>query len=147
MKTAILGFILVVISSFLHAIAQAPAADISRIKNKWLDIPYANKSASEKLDIYLPDEGKGPFPVIISVHGGAFLGGDKADAQLNPMLQGLKLGYAVVSVNYRLSGEAIFPANIMDVKAAVRWVKANARQYKLNPDKTCLLYTSDAADE
>ena len=51
------------------------------------------------------------------------------------MLEGLKRGYAVVSINYRLSGEAIWPAQINDVKAAVRWVRANAKQYKLNPDK------------
>jgi acetyl esterase/lipase len=51
------------------------------------------------------------------------------------MLKGLKRGYAVVSINYRLSGEAIFPAQIYDVKAAVRWIRANAKQYKLNPDR------------
>ena len=118
--------------------AQPPGPNISWIKNKWKDIAYANKSAAEKLDIYLPNEGNGPFPIIMSVHGGAFLGGDKADGQVNPMLQGLKRGYAVVSINYRLSGEAIFPADIMDVKAAIRWVKANANQYKLNPDKIAL---------
>ncbi|MFX6250405.1 alpha/beta hydrolase, partial [Acinetobacter baumannii] len=65
----------------------------------------------------MPDEGDGPFPVIISIHGGAFMFGDKADGQLNPMLEGLKHGYAVVSINYRLSGEALFPATIHDVKA------------------------------
>jgi acetyl esterase/lipase len=51
------------------------------------------------------------------------------------MLEGLKRGYAVVSINYRLSPEAIFPAQIYDVKAAVRWIKANSRLYKFNPDK------------
>ena len=51
------------------------------------------------------------------------------------MLKGLRRGYAVVSINYRLSGEAIFPAQIYDVKAAVRWIRANAIQYKLNPEK------------
>jgi len=51
------------------------------------------------------------------------------------MLEGLKRGYAVVSINYRLSPEANFPAQIFDIKAAVRWIKANARTYKFNPDK------------
>jgi acetyl esterase/lipase len=105
------------------------------IKRKWLDIAYATKSQAQKLDVYLPDEGDGSFPVIISIHGGAFKAGDKADNQVLPMLEGLKRGYAVVSINYRLSPEAIFPAQIYDVKAAVRWVRANATQYKLNPDK------------
>ena len=51
------------------------------------------------------------------------------------MLEGLKRGYAVVSVNYRLSDEAKFPAQVQDAKAAVRWIRGNARQYKLNPNK------------
>jgi acetyl esterase/lipase len=54
------------------------------------------------------------------------------------MLRGLKRGYAVASINYRLSGEALFPANINDVKAAIRWIKANAAKYKLNPQKIAL---------
>ncbi len=105
------------------------------VKRKWLDIPYADKSQAQKLDIYLPDEGDGPFPVILSVHGGAFKMGDKGDNQVLPMLEGLKRGFAVVSINYRLSGEAIFPAQIHDVKAAVRWIRANAVQYHLNSNK------------
>ncbi len=87
------------------------------------------------MDIYIPENGNGPFPVIISIHGGAFMMGDKADGQLNPMLEGLKRGYAVVSINYRMSGEAIFPALVHDVKVAIRYVRANAAKYKLNPDK------------
>jgi acetyl esterase/lipase len=55
--------------------------------------------------------------------------------QVLPMLEGLKRGYAVVSINYRLSGEAKFPALVHDVKAAVRWIRANAAQYHFNPNK------------
>lgn len=115
--------------------SQPPATSTAGIKRKWLNISYATLSSAQKLDIYLPDEGDGPFPVIISIHGGAFMFGDKADGQLNPMLEGLKHGYAVVSINYRLSGEALFPKNINDVKAAIRWIKANATTYKMNPEK------------
>jgi acetyl esterase/lipase len=50
------------------------------------------------------------------------------------MLEGLKTGYAVVSINYRLSGEAKWPAQIHDCKAAVRWIRAHAREYRLDPD-------------
>jgi acetyl esterase/lipase len=112
-----------------------PLAKTDSIKNKRLNISYATVSEAQKLDIYLPETGEGPFPVIVSIHGGAFRMGDKADIQLVPILEGLKRGYAVVSINYRLSGEAIFPAQIQDVKAAIRWIKANAKQYKLNADK------------
>lgn len=109
--------------------------DVSNIKKKFLDIKYADNSQTQKLDIYLPEEGEDPFPVILSIHGGAFKKGDKRDNQLEAMLDGLNRGYAVVSINYRLSGEAIFPANIYDVKAAVRFIKANSEKYNLDKNK------------
>jgi acetyl esterase/lipase len=116
-------------------LAQPQFANTEGIKRKWLNISYANVSAAQKLDIYLPADSAASYPVIISIHGGAFMYGDKADDQLNPMLEGLKRGYAVVSVNYRMSGEALFPADILDVKAAIRWVKLQAAQYKFKADK------------
>jgi acetyl esterase/lipase len=119
-----------------YAIDEAPpAANTDHVRRKFLDVPYADLSPAQKLDIYLPDEGHGPFPVIASIHGGAFMGGDKSDEQVLPMLEGLKRGYAVVAVNYRLSWEATFPALVHDVKAAVRWMRANAGRYHLDPDR------------
>jgi acetyl esterase/lipase len=112
-----------------------PPANVAHIKRKYLDLPYAHRSSAEKLDIYLPDEGEGPYPVILSIHGGAFMGGDKADGQVAPMLEGLERGHAIVAVNYRLSWEARFPALVQDVKAAVRWVRANAQRYHLDKGK------------
>ncbi|MBN1265579.1 MAG: alpha/beta hydrolase [Anaerolineales bacterium] len=110
-------------------------ADTSHIKRKYINIPYASQSELQKVDIYLPEEGEGPFPVIISIHGGAFMGCDKSDTQVLPMLEGLKRSYAVVALNYRLSWEAIFPALIYDAKAAVRWIRANALKYHFDPDR------------
>lgn len=115
--------------------AQIPMLNTDDVKNKWKDLPYASGSTAQKLDIYLPDSGDGPFPVIIAIHGGAFMIGDKADFQLKPMLEGLKRGYAVVSINYRMIGEATAPKLIFDVKAAIRWVRANAVKYKLKATK------------
>ena len=112
-----------------------PPADTSQIKRKYLNLPYAHVSPAQMLDVYLPEQGEGPFPVIIAIHGGAFMGCDKADLQVLPMLEGLKRGYAVVSINYRMSGEAKFPALVQDAKAAVRWVRANAKQYKFDPQR------------
>lgn len=112
--------------------SKAPTAAISR---KWLDVAYAQTSAAQKLDVFLPEEGDGPFPVIVSIHGGAFRFGDKADGQLTPMLEGLKRGYAVVSINYRMSGEALFPAAVHDVKAAIRWIRANTATYHFEAEK------------
>jgi acetyl esterase/lipase len=112
-----------------------PPADTSHIKRKYLNHSYASISPAQQLDVYLPDEGDGPFPVIVAIHGGAFMGCDKADLQVLPMLEGHKRGYAVVSINYRMSGEAKFPALIQDAKAAVRWVRAHATQYKFDPHR------------
>jgi len=112
-----------------------PPANTDHIRRKFLDIPYAALSPAQKLDIYLPDEGDGPFPVIVSIHGGAFMGCDKADAQVMPMLEGLKRGYAVVAINYRLSWEAKFPALVHDAKAAIRWMRAHAPRYGFDPDR------------
>ena len=63
------------------------------------------------------------------------MGGDKRDTQLTPMLEALKRGYVVVSMNYRMSGEAIFPALVQDVRAAIRWVRANAEKLLFDPAK------------
>lgn len=112
-----------------------PIMDVGHIRRKWLDIPYADQSLAQKLDIFLPDEGEGPFPIIFYIHGGAWQVCDKRDIQLTPILRGLDRGYAVVSINYRLTGEAIFPAQIFDVKSALRFIKAKAWQYGLDKSR------------
>jgi acetyl esterase/lipase len=118
-----------------EAFIQIPQADVSHILQKWLDLPYASLSPAQKLDIYIPDEGDGPFPIILYIHGGGFAIGDKRDIHLLAFLKGLEHGYAVVSVNYRLSGEAIFPAGLQDIKAAIRWLRANSEQYHLDGNR------------
>jgi acetyl esterase/lipase len=106
--------------------------DTSQIRRKWLDLPYATQSPAQKLDVYLPDEGEGPFPLIAAFHGGAWMMGDKSHAMCQPFLAGLERGYAVAIINYRLSGEARFPSQIYDCKAAIRYLRANAAAYKLD---------------
>lgn len=106
-------------------------------KTEFKDVVYAQKSSAQKLDIYLPADGTGSYPVIIAVHGGAFLSGDKTK-ELDFLSAALASGYAVVSINYRLSSEAKFPAAINDVKAAIRFIRANATTYHINADKFAL---------
>jgi acetyl esterase/lipase len=98
------------------------------------DVAYASLSPSQKLDLYLP-EGPGPFPLVINIHGGGFMMGDKGmlDAPIAEAL--LARGIAVASIDYRLSGEARFPAAIEDAKAAVRFLRANAGRYRLDPER------------
>lgn len=100
--------------------------------NTFTDIEYAYQSAAQKLDVYFPSGLLGPFPVIVWLHPGGFTMGDKSmvKSSLDNMLG---RGYAVVSANYRLADEAIFPAQIYDAKAAVRWIGANATKYNFNP--------------
>ncbi len=112
-----------------------PALDVSVGPAATLNIPYATRSAAQKLDVHLPTAGKKPYPVVIWVHGGAWFSGDKTLARSSPPLGLLAQGIAVVSVNYRLSGEAKWPAQIHDVKAAVRWVRARAATYGFDPNR------------
>ena len=97
------------------------------------DLEYVKGGhARNKLDLYLPEKAGGPLPVIVWVHGGAWLGGNKDNP---PALPFVARGYAVASVNYRLSQHAKFPAQIEDCKAAIRWLRANAKTYHLDPDR------------
>jgi acetyl esterase/lipase len=90
-------------------------------------------SIEQTMDLYLPAFVKPPLPVVIWVHGGTWMYGDKnayclaCDELLNK--------YAVASVNYRLDTEAGFPSQIKDLKAAVRFLRAHAKTYKLDPDR------------
>ena len=84
-----------------------------------------------RLDLYLPEKAARPRPVILYVHGGGWQGGDKSNG---PALRFASKGYAVASMNYRFSQHATFPAQIYDCKAAVRWLRANARKYGLDAD-------------
>lgn len=80
------------------------------------------------LDIYRPKERpKGLMPAVVWIHGGGWRGGDKTNAPNAPALA--QRGYFVVSINYRLSGVAPFPAAVEDSKCAVRWLRANAKLY------------------
>lgn len=84
-----------------------------------------------RLDLYLPKDAGQPLPVILWVHGGGWVGGDKSGG---PALRFAQKGYAVALMNYRFSQHAIFPAQIQDCKAAVRWLRANASKYGLDAD-------------
>ena len=96
------------------------------------DIAYvSNGHERQKLDLFLPEKGEN-LPLIVWIHGGGWVGGSKENP---PALGFAKNGYAVASINYRFSQHAIYPAQIEDCKAAIRWLRANAAKNRINPDK------------
>lgn len=106
-----------------------PGAGKVRVLRDLEYIPGGHKR--NKLDLYLPEQAKAynPLPLIIWIHGGAWLEGSKDDC---PATRFLGKGYAVASINYRLSQHAIFPTQIEDCKAAVRWLRANSDKYGID---------------
>ncbi|MCB9921459.1 MAG: alpha/beta hydrolase fold domain-containing protein [Planctomycetaceae bacterium] len=97
------------------------------------DVEYAEADGVRLLlDVYAPEEPSKPRPLIVWVHGGGWRNGSKDQC---PALRFLELGYIVASVEYRLSNVAIYPAQIQDCKAAIRWLRANAKSYSIDPDR------------
>ena len=109
------------------------------------DVVYATPNGrSLLLDLHLPNDGKRPLPVIIWLHGGGWRFGDR---RLAPDLKRYfaEYGFAMISIDYRLSEEVTFPAPVHDVKAAIRWVRAHAGQYGLDGQRIGLWGSSAGA--
>jgi len=125
--------------TLLTGAAAAPAvADVHVTK----DLAYApaqpSGSQGHLLDLYVPESGH-PLPLVIFTSGSGWLadsgrtGADKVAAQLNPA------GYAVAGVAIRSSSQARFPAQLYDIKAAIRWLRANAARYNLDPGRVAVM--------
>src|SRR5262245_40112120 len=95
------------------------------------DLRYGEHKERNTLDLFVPKSEK-PLPLIIWIHGGAWQGGSKD--MNHPALRFLEQGYAVAAINYRLSQHTVFPAQIQDCKEAIRFLRANAKKYNLDPD-------------
>jgi acetyl esterase/lipase len=133
---------LCVLASATIARASSPAPStrpVGVVVRPWMpkgfhavrDMPYVlHGRRSQMLDVYVPDVPSLPRPVMVWIHGGGWYSGDKSAA---PGLGLLPRGYVVVSINYRLSSEALFPAQIFDCKAAIRFLRAHAREFDIDP--------------
>lgn len=115
--------------------SPSPVANLVRAR---IDVPYATTSVNQKLDLFLPPTGAGPFPLVVWIHGGAWTYGDKLLSAGAPQLDLLARGYAVASINYRFSSEAQFPAQIDDLKASVRFLRGHATEYGLDKNRLAL---------
>jgi acetyl esterase/lipase len=103
------------------------------------DLDYAGqRNPRQKLDLYLPEKpSEKPLPLIVYIHGGGWEGGDKSDTGL--LFELIKSGgYAGASIGYRFTQEQKWPAQIHDVKAAMRWLKAHAKDHGIDADKVGL---------
>ena len=115
--------------------------DTSWVRRQFCDIPYG-PAETNKFNVYLPDEGDGPFPTVVFIHGGAFSGGDRTDPQLRPFLELVKYGLALVSVDHRLSGEVVFPEGLRDCAKALRFIRDNGHRWQLDTGRIGLLGNS-----
>ena len=116
---------------------KLPAKALAKMK-VYENVTYANRSATQHLDIYMP-KGVVKPPLIVWTHGGGFVIGDddfmKFDESAKLLEVFIKNGVAVASVNYRLAQEALFPAAGVDVKSAIRFLRANASKYGYDPKR------------
>lgn len=98
------------------------------------NLPYVEGgSKSQRLDLYLPEASpQAPLPLIVHIHGGGWRAGNKAPCPVAAMA---RQGYIVASVEYRFSQEALFPAQIQDCQAAIRYLRAHHREHHINPER------------
>jgi acetyl esterase/lipase len=116
------------------------------------DVTYGKGGEVElQLTLARPKQGEGPFPAVIFVHGGGWQGGNRS-MYLNEIKQSARQGYVAVTISYRLTSieeggkpKYPFPAQIEDVKCAIRWLRANADKYKINPDRIGIIGESAGA--
>lgn len=128
----------VVTSEEIVALAQGPRSEAQPSPSREeRDVTYCIMDGVElKMDIYRPQGSTAPTPALLYVHGGGWTGGDKrSGAGTLDTAELVARGYLVAAVNYRLAPQYTFPAMIEDVKCAVRFLRANAEKYQINPDK------------
>ena len=137
LATAVVALAISVLSAQPAKKAQAqrttiPAETLAGLESH-PNLTYARYGTRElQLDLYRPKERAQPLPAIVCIHGGGWFKGERSS--MTQLAQALAArGFVTVTISYRLSGEAKFPAAIQDSKAAVRWLRANAATYGIDP--------------
>ena len=99
------------------------------------DVPFTTASGAElRIDIVQPAMGDGPFPAVLVIHGGAWHEGGREENH-RFLFELARRGYVAASPQYRFCPRETFPAQLLDVKAAVRFLRSNAKSLKVNPDR------------
>lgn len=109
--------------------------DISRFPRRWEDLRYATRSEAQTLDLFLPAEGDGPFPLIVLVHGGGWCSGSKRGTTMECAFRCVSQGFALASIEYRFATDEPLPAMVHDVKAAIRFLRAAGHELHLATDR------------
>ena len=125
----------VAVSAFAQGFGGQQGQGKIEYSEKFADLNYANDGKTfHTLDIYLPKETKDAYPVVIHTYGSAWsMNNQKGSADLNTICAALtKAGYAVVTPNHRSASDAIYPAQLHDLKAVVRFIRGNAAKYKID---------------
>ena len=132
-KRLLTGLLIVLtMTSSLRAQAPAQVPDTVIVEK---GIEYANPDDQHlQLNLARPKTGDGPFPAIVCIHGGGFRAG-KRESYDGLIVRLAEQGYVAITVTYRLAPKYQFPAAVHDTKAAVRWVRANAAKYKIDPSR------------
>ncbi|MCY2948412.1 MAG: alpha/beta hydrolase [Planctomycetota bacterium] len=132
-KHLLTGLLIVLtMTSSLRAQAPAQVPDTVIVEK---GIEYANPDDQHlQLNLARPKTGDGPFPAIVCIHGGGFRAG-KRESYDGLIVRLAEQGYVAITVTYRLAPKYQFPAAVHDTKAAVRWVRANAAKYKIDPSR------------
>lgn len=156
LKNRLLLSFLAAVAAALCCTASGWAVETREIETRYAQVYAQRESGKLMADVYLP-KGEGPFPGVLVVHGGAWHMGTRA--QLSGVAQLLaRHGLTAVAISYRLAPAHKFPAQIEDCKAAVRWMRKQAAELKMDPERiggfgysagaqlVTLLGTTDAED-
>lgn len=112
---------------------EIPRTTLARLDSR-LGVTYASYGERKlEMDIYRPKDIQGQLPAVVCIHGGGWANGNRANHARVAQAIAVR-GYVAATISYRLSGEAPFPAQINDCKAAVRFLRANAKEYGIDSD-------------
>lgn len=121
---------------FIKKVEVVESEKVNRFNDElyftWNDTPFGDRKLHA--DVFVPKGGRKKFPAVLIVHGGGWRSGNKS-MNVPMAIRLAESGYVVVSIEYRLSNEAKYPAAVYDAKAAIRWMRQNAKRFKIDKSR------------